>query len=50
MGTRVRQTLKAASLIFVALVAWVGLQLTVGHSWHEETTIGVPVKGVTRLW
>lgn len=50
MSARAWQMLKGALLVFVALVVWAALELTIGHSWHEETALGVPVEGVTGLW
>lgn len=37
-------------MVLVALVVWALLSLTIGYWWRKETTIGVPVHGVTGVW
>ena len=45
MSTRAWRAAKATFLIFVALVAWLVLLLTVGHSWFEATVTRGPAVG-----
>src|SRR5688572_27215829 len=45
MSPRAWTAVKATFLIFVALVAWLVLLLTVGHSWFEATVTRGPAVG-----
>jgi hypothetical protein len=50
MSQRATQVIKGIGLVFLTLLAWVLFSLTVGHSWHRETAVGVTVEGATGLW
>ena len=50
MSPRAWKALKATFLVFVALVAWLVLLLTVGHSWFEATVTRGPAVGVVGYW
>src|SRR5882672_11160982 len=50
MSLRAWTAVKATSLIFVAIAAWLVLLLTVGHSWFEATVTRGPAVGVIGYW
>ena len=50
MSARARTAVKAMVLIFVALVAWLVLLMTVGHSWFEATVTRGPAVGALGYW
>ena len=50
MSPRAWKALKGTLLVFVALVAWLVLLLTVGHSWFEATVTRGAVVGAAGLW
>ena len=50
MSQRVTRVSKGVGLVFLALLVWALLSLTIGHSWHRETAVGVIVEGATGLW